>query len=561
MAYPDELDSDLNPGDTLRSPLATEAPGALVAQATTAANPTSSQWMANSARSLVGVETLLGLPSAPDPSSVLAQLTGLLPAIRWKWNWSATVQYNAYDAVLRNNQTYIAKQANTGFDPATDNGTNWTNLTVTGPVGPVGPQGPQGIQGPTGATGPQGPQGPQGIQGPVGPAATIAAGTTNTLAPGSNATVINVGSPGAAVFNFGIPQGIQGPQGTQGPQGSTGATGAVGPQGPATYAITAASFVMPAFGQTVTVNLSVSAPGAWMVANRYVRIDGCGMMQITAYSSATPSVTLKNTGFRGNALPGMTIATAAWIMPYMTPAYVNATYACDEFLHNIGTVALATNNTQIPGPITWTLNTSGAGSYRTAGSQGGGGNPGSGQLNASASLSMQSAITTNYGLILLNTYPLYARLRFRMSSVNSVFYIGFVTDLFQNNPQSGFWVLYDSVNYPNWALITNNAGVQTGLTNLGLTVFGGSTLGGFVFAFDGTNLNVFYEAGNSAPILAATIPNLLTSLVPNNIGVFFSMYASLAGSASVLYPDLFELLVPNATQAGSVFNNRYWFGP
>ena len=56
-----------------------------------------------------------------------------------------------------------------------------------------------------------------GTPGAQGDAATIAVGTTTTLAPGSSATVANVGTSSAAVFNFGIPAG------------QTGATGATGP--------------------------------------------------------------------------------------------------------------------------------------------------------------------------------------------------------------------------------------------------------------------------------------------------------------------------------------------
>jgi len=63
---------------------------------------------------------------------------------------------------------------------------------------------PQGIQGATGSTGPTGPTGP------TGSAATVAVGTTTTLASGTPATVTNSGSSSAATFNFGIPQGIPG---------------------------------------------------------------------------------------------------------------------------------------------------------------------------------------------------------------------------------------------------------------------------------------------------------------------------------------------------------------
>jgi hypothetical protein len=91
---------------------------------------------------------------------------------------------------------------------------------------PRGDVGPQGLQGP---------QGIQGIQGIQGAAATIALGTVTTGAAGSNVTITNAGTSGAAVFNFAIPRGdtgAQGPQGTQGIQGIQGPQGDVGPQGP-----------------------------------------------------------------------------------------------------------------------------------------------------------------------------------------------------------------------------------------------------------------------------------------------------------------------------------------
>ncbi|MAA50619.1 MAG: hypothetical protein CMP83_10645 [Gammaproteobacteria bacterium] len=57
------------------------------------------------------------------------------------------------------------------------------------------------------------PQGAAGANGTNGAAATIAVGTTTTLTPGSSATVANAGSSSAAVFNFGIPQGAAGADG------------------------------------------------------------------------------------------------------------------------------------------------------------------------------------------------------------------------------------------------------------------------------------------------------------------------------------------------------------
>ena len=54
------------------------------------------------------------------------------------------------------------------------------------------------------------------LKGDTGLAATADAGTTTTLSAGQSATVTNVGTPSAAIFNFAIPQGIQGITGDTG---------------------------------------------------------------------------------------------------------------------------------------------------------------------------------------------------------------------------------------------------------------------------------------------------------------------------------------------------------
>jgi len=58
--------------------------------------------------------------------------------------------------------------------------------------------------GETGATGPQGPTGPAGAD---GEAATVTVGTTTTGAPGTEASVTNVGTATDAILNFVIPAG------------------------------------------------------------------------------------------------------------------------------------------------------------------------------------------------------------------------------------------------------------------------------------------------------------------------------------------------------------------
>jgi hypothetical protein len=54
---------------------------------------------------------------------------------------------------------------------------------------------------------------------------SVTVGTTTTGAAGSSASVVNSGNQFDAVFDFTIPQGIQGEQGIQGIQGVQGATG------------------------------------------------------------------------------------------------------------------------------------------------------------------------------------------------------------------------------------------------------------------------------------------------------------------------------------------------
>ena len=79
-----------------------------------------------------------------------------------------------------------------------------------------------------------------GVTGPTGPSSTAAVGTVTTLGPGASATVNNSGTATAAVYNFGIPQGVTGPTGSvgaTGPIGATGPTGAIGATGAASTVV------------------------------------------------------------------------------------------------------------------------------------------------------------------------------------------------------------------------------------------------------------------------------------------------------------------------------------
>jgi hypothetical protein len=83
-----------------------------------------------------------------------------------------------------------------------------------------------------GVQGVQGIQGVPGPQGTPGDDATVAVGTTSTLAPGSPATVVNVGTLNDAILDFGIPEGIQGSTGSAATI-AVGTTTTVSPSTPA----------------------------------------------------------------------------------------------------------------------------------------------------------------------------------------------------------------------------------------------------------------------------------------------------------------------------------------
>ena len=98
-----------------------------------------------------------------------------------------------------------------------------------GQVGFVGSQGYTGSQGDLGYTGSTGTQGLIGYTGSTGTAATVAVGLVTIST--STATVTNVGTQWAAIFDFVLQRGPIGYTGSTGTQGLTGYTGSTGTQG------------------------------------------------------------------------------------------------------------------------------------------------------------------------------------------------------------------------------------------------------------------------------------------------------------------------------------------
>lgn len=113
--------------------------------------------------------------------------------ITYKGTWNSATSYVLSDLVTYNGSGWIAKASNTNVTPAEN--ASWTLFVQ------------QGAPGPTGPTGPTGPQGPAGSN---GAAATVNVGTVTTGAAGSSASVTNVGTSSAAIFNFTIPRGDTG---------------------------------------------------------------------------------------------------------------------------------------------------------------------------------------------------------------------------------------------------------------------------------------------------------------------------------------------------------------
>lgn len=105
--------------------------------------------------------------------------------------------------------TFIPAVSEAGVISWTNNGglENPAPVNIMGPKGDTGEPGPQGEPGAQGPQGPQGEQGAPGVQGDPGDAATVTVGTVTTLSAGQSATVVNSGTSGAAVLDFGIPKG------------------------------------------------------------------------------------------------------------------------------------------------------------------------------------------------------------------------------------------------------------------------------------------------------------------------------------------------------------------
>ena len=162
-----------------------------------------------------------------------------------------------------------------------------------------------------------------GVPGSTGAAATVAVGSTTTLAPGLNATVTNSGTPYAAVLNFAIPRGADGAPGTPGVVSATA---------PLAYNSTT---------HNLSIDLSAYATQAWVDAQGYLQAGALtgyatqswvtGQGYLTA-SALTPYATLSSPTFTGDP-KAPTPATSDYDTSIATTAFVkNQGYATASML-------------------------------------------------------------------------------------------------------------------------------------------------------------------------------------------------------------------------------------
>jgi hypothetical protein len=125
--------------------------------------------------------------------------------------------------------------------------------------------------------------------GDKGLTATVAPGTVSTLAAGASATVVNAGTANDAVFNFGIPQGLQGVQGVKGDKGDPGTPGTNGTS--VSYKGTSTTSVPVATG---SVTLTTQANLSYLPGTR-----------VRASSTATPSTYIEGIASAYNSSTGV----------------------------------------------------------------------------------------------------------------------------------------------------------------------------------------------------------------------------------------------------------------
>lgn len=143
--------------------------------------------------------------------------------------------------------------------------------------------------------------------------ATISIGTITTGAPGSSASVVNVGTTNAAVFNITIPRGDTGAAGTNGANGTNGTNGTN--------------------GAAATISIGTITTGA---AGSSATVTNVGTTNAAVLNITIPR---GETGAAGTAAT-ITVGTVTIGLPGTLPT-----------VSNVGTTSAAVFNFQLPGSL------------------------------------------------------------------------------------------------------------------------------------------------------------------------------------------------------------------
>jgi hypothetical protein len=216
--------------------------------------------------------------------------------------------------------------------------------------------------------GPAGPVGPQGPTGPTGPGATIQVNSTVTGAPGTNASVTNVGSLQTAMFDFVIPRGDV---------GATGATGATGPVGPGVAAGgTAGQYLKKTSSvdyQTTWDTLPVYVGTVSGTANQIDVADGSNNPIISISDDPTIPGTVAITVPKGTTAERSALTPVNGMIRYNTDTGLfegRSSGTWQDFAAGSGVTSVATGTGLTGGPITSTGTISIANTAVTAGTYG-----------------------------------------------------------------------------------------------------------------------------------------------------------------------------------------------
>jgi hypothetical protein len=169
---------------------------------------------------------------------------------------------------------------------------------------------------PRGNSGTNGTNGMNGSNGAPGAAGTVTIESTSTLAPGSQATVLNVGTQNAALLRFGIPAGANGTNGTNGTNGINGTNGTNGTDGTnglaATIGIGTTTTLSPGSSATVSNTGSVNAA----ILNFGIPA-GIGLTDNVQNQNLSNSPISLDAG--AASITSATLKGVAWNAPYVYP--------------------------------------------------------------------------------------------------------------------------------------------------------------------------------------------------------------------------------------------------